>query len=139
MKRKYGYVSEEGAFMSEAKKTALDQSLDPDWPTGVVVVKNNKIIGKGANGSEYHLKYGCERKRRGLPTGEGYEFCEGCQPKNHAEQKAQLMAGADVYMWGHWWCCEPCWQVMIDAGIKKVYLMKEAHVRFNKNRNSRIN
>ena len=140
-KRRYFYVSEENEFMREAKKVAESKSLDREWPTGVVVVKNGSIVGRGANGSEYHLQHGCERKRLGVPTGERYDLCEGCDPKNHGEPRAIRDAGdargADVYMWGHWWCCEPCWEKMIDAGINKVYLMKGIYERFSQNRNFR--
>ena len=140
-KRRYFYVSEENEFMREAKKVAESKSLDREWPTGVVVVKDGSIIGRGANGSEYHLQHGCERKRLGIATGERYDLCEGCDPKNHGEPRAIRDAGdargADVYMWGHWWCCEPCRQAMIDAGINKVYLMKGIYERFSQNRNFR--
>jgi len=140
--------------MREAEEVAQEAG-DRDWPTGVVIVKTGKIIGRGANGSEYHLKHGCERKRLGIATGERYDLCEGCDPKHHAETRAIAAArltGTDLvngevysegassaYLWGHWWCCENCWQVMIDVGIKKVYLVKGAHVRFNQVRNNSVN
>lgn len=41
-------------------------------------------------------------------------------------------AGADVYMFGHWWCCEPCWQSMIEAGVRDVYVTEDAHERFSR-------
>lgn len=140
MKRRYFYVGEDNQFMREARRVAKEQSLDKDWPTGVVVIKRGQIIGRGANGSEYHLKFGCERKRLGIPTGERYDLCQGCDPKNHGEPRAIADAlkknhdlrGAEVYLWGHWWCCEPCWQAMIDAGIKGVYLLKSAKMVFKR-------
>src|SRR3989344_1210605 len=147
MKRKYFYVTEDNPFMAEAKEMAESKSLDKDWPTGVVVVRNEKIIGRGANGSEYHLKYGCERRRLGIATGERYDLSEGCDPRHHAELRAianarltrSVPVNGEVYLWGHWWCCESCWQVMIDAGIKKVYLVKGANVHFSKVRNNSVN
>lgn len=144
MKRQYFYVDEDNKFMRQAKGVAQERSLDPDWPTGVVVVKKGKIMGRGANGSEYHRQYGCRRKELGIKTGERYDLCQGCDPRHHAEVRAIQAAGATargsgLYLWGHWWCCEPCWQVMIDAGIKKVYLVKGADVRFNQVRNSSVN
>jgi len=39
-------------------------------------------------------------------------------------------AGADLYMYGHWWACEPCWKVLIDAGVRDVYLVENAHEVF---------
>lgn len=147
MKRRYFYVGEDDPFMRQARRVAEERSLDRDWPTGAVVVKDGKVIGRGANGSEYHRQYGCRRKELGIKTGERYDLCEGCDPKNHAEQLAieNVLAtgpgpvGAEVYLWGHWWCCESCWQVMIDAGIKNVYLVKGADVRFNQVRHNWVN
>ena len=40
--------------------------------------------------------------------------------------------GADLYLWGHWWCCESCWNVMISAGIRNVYLLENSEILFNK-------
>jgi deoxycytidylate deaminase len=115
----------------------------------VVIVKNGKIIAHGANGSDYHEKHGCERKKQGIPTGEGYELCEGCHPKNHAEAKALKDAraqgltrkdtrGSEVYLWGHWWCCQPCWEKMIAAGIKNVYLQENSQILFNRSHRENI-
>jgi len=78
--------------------------------------------------------------KRGIPTGQQYELCEGCHPKNHSEPRAIADAkknghdtkGADLYLWGHWWACETCWQTMIAAGIKNFYLMEGSEKLFNK-------
>ena len=137
--RKFLYVSIDNPYMQEAKNYARENSLDKTMPNGTVFVKDGKIIARGANGSDYHEKHGCERVRRGIPTGQGYELCEGCHPKNHGEPKAIKEAkelgndtkGADAYLWGHWWCCESCWKSMIDEGIKDVYLLEESEVLFN--------
>ncbi len=133
------YVPEENVFMQSAKDFALKYSLD-SFKTGAVVVKNEKIIGSGANGSEIHEKFGCERKKQNIPTGEGYDLCEGCHPKNHAENSAILdvkknnkkTENTDLYLWGHWWCCKDCWDAMISAGIKNVYLPENAEKLFKK-------
>ncbi len=134
------YVPENNEFMQAAKKAAEELSLDSKHQTGAVVVLNDEIIGRGANGSIYHAQYGCERKRKGIPTGESYELCEGCHPKNHAEPSSirnTLETGnnpknADLYLWGHWWCCEDCWNSMIEAKIRDVYLVEGAKERFEK-------
>ena len=134
------YVGIDNPFMQEAKKVAREFSLDKAMPNGTVFVKNGEIIARGANGSNYHDTHECERVKRGIPTGQGYELCEGCHPKNHGEPKAVKDAkehgkdtnGADAYLWGHWWCCEPCWNEMIKAGIKDVYLLENSEVLFNK-------
>lgn len=132
------YVSLENPYMRQAQKVAQTQSLDPDHPTGAVIVKKGEIIGQGANGSNYHQKNGCERKKQNIPTGKNYELCPGCHPRNHAEQKALQNAldqkknpeNADLYLWGHWWCCESCWEKMISHKIKEVYLLQDAEKFF---------
>jgi len=115
---------------------AETESLDPDHATGAVLVREGEIIGAGANGSTYHEQHGCERKKQNIPTGEGYQLCGGCHPKNHAEQTAirhcENPNQADLYLWGHWWCCESCWNAMIQADIKNVYLPEGAEGMFKK-------
>ena len=75
-----------------------------------------------------------------VPTGTGYELCEGCSYKYHSEataihdaqERGEDTRDADVYLWGHWWCCKPCWKAMIEAGIKNVYLLEGSERLFNK-------
>jgi len=134
------YAPADNPFMLGAREHARKHSLDDAVPTGAVVVKNNIVIGRGANGSDYHKTHECERVRRSILTGQGYELCEGCHPKNHSEPRAIADAqknghdtqGADLYLWGHWWVCEPCWDAMMAAGIKNYYLMKGSERLFNK-------
>jgi len=138
--RTFIYVGEDNPFMQEAREYARLYSLDDTIKTGSIVVKGGTIIGRGANGSDYHAKHGCERVKRGIQTGEGYELCEGCHPRNHSEPRAIADAiknghdtvGADLYLWGHWWACEPCWNAIIEAGIENVYLLKGSEKLFNK-------
>jgi len=135
------YVPSTNPFMAQAAAYALEHSLDKAFKTASVVVKDHMVIGIAANGSDYHLTHECERVKRGLPTGEGYELCEGCHPKNHSEPKAIKAAqdaghdtnGADVYLWGHWWTCEGCWKAIIDSGIRNLYLMEGSERFFDKN------
>jgi len=134
------YVPKDNQFIREAKEYARTNSLDKTMPNASVIVKDGEVIGRGANGSTYHETHVCERVRLGIPTGQGYELCEGCHPKNHSEPKAIKNAqeqgndthGADIYLWGHWWCCEPCWNSMKQAGIKKVFLLEDSEKLFNK-------
>lgn len=127
-------------YMQAAFEAARDNSHDVTMPTGSVIVLDGEIIGRGANGSDYHKANGCERVRRGIPTGQGYELCEGCHPHNHSEPRAIVDAlesnhkldGAVLYLWGHWWCCEPCWNAMINVGISKAVLLENSEVLFNK-------
>jgi deoxycytidylate deaminase len=128
------YVSIDNVFMHEAFEYAQEFSLDKAKPNASVLVKDGIVIGRGANGSNYHLHHECERVKQKIPTGQGYDLCEGCHPKNHSEPKAILNAkengfdtnGADIYLWGHWWCCKPCWDKMIETGIKDVYLLEDS-------------
>ncbi len=139
------YVSLDNLYMREAKGVAEKESLDNTVPTGAVIVLAGEIIGRGANGSNHHKEFGCERVRLGIPTGQKYELCEGCHPKNHAEPRAianalkshQSIAGAELYLWGHWWCCEPCWNSMLGAGINTAYLLEGSETLFNKPRQPR--
>jgi deoxycytidylate deaminase len=134
------YVPADNPYMQAAKEFAREGSLDDTMPNASVVVKDGEIIGQGANGSDYHKTHECERIKRGIPTGQGYELCEGCSPHNHSEQKAVANArergadtsGADLYLWGHWWCCQPCWDVMTAAGIARVFLLEGSEKLFNK-------
>lgn len=136
----FGYVSADNKYILAAKETARRKSLDKVMPTGTVLVKDGQIIGRGANGSTYHEQFGCERVRLNIPTGEGYELCEGCSPKNHSEPRAVKDAlskgnspeGAEAYLWGHWWCCEPCWATLLANGINQVFLVDGSEVLFNK-------
>jgi len=144
--RKILYVSENNQYIQAAKKFAKEHSLDKIVPTGAVAVKDNKIIGYGANGSDYHKTHECERVKNHIPTGQGYELCEGCHPKNHAESRAVQNAidngfnpkGSDLYLWGHHWCCEPCWKAMINQDIKNVYLMEGSDILFDRTKGGNI-
>ncbi|MBL8158488.1 hypothetical protein JNK62_03070 [bacterium] len=134
------YVPADNRFMQEARKSALENSLDDAVKTGSVIVKDGIVIGRGANGSDYHKSHVCERVRRKMPTGEGYELCEGCHPKNHSEPRAVADAqaqghdtkGADLYLYGHWWACVPCWDAIMEAGIANVYLQEGSERLFNR-------
>ena len=134
------YVPATNPYMIEAKEYARIHSLDREMPNASLIVKNGEVVGRGTNGSKYHDTHECERVKRNIPTGEGYELCEGCHPKNHGESAAvknsienkKDIKGADLYMWGHWWCCKPCWDNMLAAGIKDVYVIEGSEVLFNK-------
>ena len=139
--RKYLYVPFSNEYMKLAYEFAKTNSLDKAMPNSSVLVKDGVVLGRGANGSKYHETHECERVKLNLPSGVGYELCEGCHPKNHSERSAIADArehgfdpsGADIYLWGHWWCCEPCWEVMIESGIQNVYLLEGSEILFNKN------
>ena len=134
------YVPAEHSYIVAAKTCAREESLDTTVPVGSVVVLDGAIVGRGANGSDYHKTNVCERVLQGVPSGTRYDLCEGCHPKNHSERKAiqhalaqgHKLMGASLYSWGHWWACESCWDAIITAGIANVYLMQGSEVLFNK-------
>ena len=147
--REIKYVPISNPFMAEAKRVMLEQSTDRGHPTGAVVVKNDTIIGLKANKSalkntlliNFHKKTFCIRRLLKIKTGTRYWLCPGCAtPSMHAEQQAAREAqrksgdisGSDLYLWGHWWCCKPCWDAMIAAGIRDVYLVDDAEQLFKK-------
>ena len=138
----YKYVDANNHHMNCAAIFALDHSLDLKQKVACLIVDSHGVqIGIGANGSTYHETNGCERKRLGCKSGEGYDLCEGCSPKNHAEPSAIRdvrasnlgghLEGADIYMWGHWWCCADCVAAMKAAGIRDVYLLEDARRWFD--------
>lgn len=135
-------VPEENKFMQAAKNAAHIFSTDSGHPTGSVVVKDGIIVGRGGNRSLFHKYFGCVRKglRKivSIPSGKRYWTCYGCSPKFHAEQsairdakkKGHSLGGADLYLWGHWWCCESCWEKIINAKIERVFLVEGAEKKF---------
>jgi deoxycytidylate deaminase len=134
------YVNVSNHYMALAREFARENSLDAVMPGAAVVVRDGIVLGAGANGSDYHSHHECQRIILGCKSGEGYELCEGCHPKNHSEPSAIRDAvtrgndtnGADLYLWGHWWCCKSCWDAMTQAGIRRVFLLENSSVLFNK-------
>jgi len=145
--REIKYVDAQNPFMQAAKE-AMKLSTELRKPTAAVIVKDGVIIGRGANQSglknetlrRWHNEKGiCVRKLIHAKTGTLYWTCPGCaSPKSHAEQMAIKDAqkkgydtkDAELYLYGHWWCCESCWDKMISAGIKNVYLLDNSQELF---------
>lgn len=142
------YAPEDNPFIIAAKNVRYTESTDLRNPTGAVIVKNEIIIARAANKSKLanpalvklHSKY-CIRRILNVPSGKGYFLCPGCAThKEHAESRVVMeamrqdldTAGADLYLFGHWWCCEPCWGAMIKAGITNVYLVDKAWEMFKR-------
>jgi deoxycytidylate deaminase len=143
------YVPISDPYMAEAKRVCLEHSTDHNHPTGAVVVKDGHIIGWGANQSaiknktllSWHKKFLCVRKWLKIRSGTKYWLCPGCaSARMHAEarsvkdvmKKSADTHGADLYLWGHWWCCKPCWDSMLAGGIRDVYLVEGATEQFKK-------
>ena len=142
-KKGYQFVTMDNSYMQAAMKAAKELSWDtgnePNSPVGAVFVLNGKIILRSSNGSDYHKKNGCERKKLGI-VGKDYELCPGCSSKVHCEQKGHQEAkikgislkGSDMYMFGHFWCCEPCCKALEEAGVANYYLLKDSHLLFDR-------
>lgn len=147
--RQFKYVSISDPYMAETKRITIEQSTDINHPTGAVIVKDGKILGVGANQSAlknkflliFHKTKFCVRKFLKIKTGTKYWLCPGCashrmhaEPRaiKDAQKKGGNVTGADLYHWGHWWCCKPCWDAMIAAGIRDVYLVDNAEQLFKK-------
>lgn len=146
------YVPVSDPFMREAEHIRNTLSTDLNHATGAVVVLNGSVIGRGANQSalknrrllEMHKNGLCVRRILKVPSGHGYWLCPGCSSfRHHAETRAVkdalsrtaphgTIVGADLYLYGHWWCCKPCWDIMISAGIRDVYLVNTADNLFKK-------
>lgn len=99
--------------------------------TGVVIVKNKRILTTGYNGAPEGLKHceevGCLRDKLNIPSGERHELCRGL----HAEQNAIIQAAklgicidsATVYVTNH--PCFICAKMLINAGVKRIVYKKD--------------
>ncbi|MSU55135.1 MAG: hypothetical protein EXS46_01175 [Candidatus Taylorbacteria bacterium] len=142
------YVPAHDRFMRAAEDACRELSTDRQHPTSAVLVKDGVVVSSAANRAvlknskllAFHRKGWCVRKLLKTPSGQKYWLCPGCaSSKNHAETSVMRLAikqgidteGADIYHWGHWWCCKPCWDSMIAGGIRNVYLLEESDKLFN--------
>jgi deoxycytidylate deaminase len=128
-------------YMQDALRLAIENKFEEMTVTASVVVKDGVAIGKGTNGDGWHQKHGrCERTGQ-ENIGKRYEDCPGCHPENHSERVAireakeagHDMNGADLYMYGHWWSCEPCMRASRDAGIARIFLLADSKPLFDRN------
>ena len=71
----------------------------------------------------------CPREVLGYSTGEGYHLCkEVCEQHAHAEVDVCEKAGQGardgvLYLFGHFYACKDCIQVMKECGIKRYEVM----------------
>ena len=140
--RSFKFVPDGHLFLEKAKQARQRLAGDPIWPNGAVLVKDGCVIAQAGNGFNRgsHFLHICPRIVFDCPSGQGYELCGLHGPSGHAEQMVIRVAqeagenthGADLYMYGHWWCCQPCWDAMIAAGIRDVYLLDGAHEEFTR-------
>jgi deoxycytidylate deaminase len=144
----YAFVPETHPVMQSAKEAASVHSLTPNYPIGIVAAIEGKVICAAGNGNGYHEAShnkeghinGCrrmfisqERVKNGgekIKPGQEFDLCPGCHTDFHAEanltrKAAELnidLKGADVHMYGHYWCCGECWEKMKKAGVGRVIL-----------------
>lgn len=136
------YVPHDNPFMLVAAKARAEQSGDPLYPVGIAIVRDGQVLVIAGNGfsrgaGTVHI---CPRIVLECPSGTGYDLCTLHDAPGHAEQMAVKTAteqgidltGADAYMYGHWWACEPCWTALINAGIRDLYVTDDAHERFSR-------
>lgn len=139
-------VKEDHFHMAKAKEIAR-LSNEQQQPVGVVIVHKEEILVSAHNNNpltslrliKLHKKF-CVRHFLGIPTGKHYWLCPGCASKdNHAEHKAVthlLKQGikdieVDVYMWGHWACCDQCRSSLSKIKVENIYLLENNEKLFN--------
>lgn len=113
-------------FFGEAKRAA-QKSTCLKIQTGAVIVKDGRVVGRGANlCSPVGFNHGKKVKscpRMNLPSGEKYELCKPI----HAEIVAILDAGpkncrrAVMYLYGHYY---PCWHCQSLASFVEIEEIK---------------
>lgn len=138
------YVPVDHPFMIAAAKAREECAGDPLYPVGIVMVKNDEVVARAGNGfnrgpGKVHV---CPRIVLDCLSGTGYELCDLHDAPGHSERMLLQAArdagvdpaGSDVYMYGHWWACEPCWTALIEAGVRDLYVAHDAHERFSRER-----
>jgi deoxycytidylate deaminase len=147
-----GYTSPDNPYMKIAKNIA-EKSRCKKMQTGTAIVITNKQNGHevivtgnndiGVSWKELKQKGYDDCPRRNLPTGVGYELCRDiCKQKYHSEVSAienGINLGilplndedyvAEMYMYGHWYCCSNCLNRAEKAGIRKYYVLTEEHYK----------
>lgn len=99
---------------------------------GAVIVKDNRVLATGYNGSPKGIAHceevGCLRQQMNVPSGKMHELCRGL----HAEQNAIIQAacmgvsieGATLYCTTQ--PCVICTKMLINAGITRI-VIKESY------------
>ncbi len=142
--RSFKFVGKDDPFIQEAALARDACAGDRLFPVGAVLVRDGQVLARAGNGYNRGREtvHVCPRVVLDCPSGTGYELCQFHDSPGHAELMLMAVAkeqgidlsGCDVYLFGHWWCCEPCWKGMIEQGIGDVYLFKNAHVEFHRDR-----
>ncbi|OGY73937.1 MAG: hypothetical protein A3H61_02015 [Candidatus Jacksonbacteria bacterium RIFCSPLOWO2_02_FULL_44_20] len=133
---KYEYAPASHPFMQEARAEAYKSGCG-SRQIGAVIVNKETVIARGHNARD-RVSSPCPRAIQNIPSGIGYNLCPECIEENHTEADAlrnARLAGVDtengeMYIFGHWWACESCWDKVRSAGITKIYLVKRAREMF---------
>lgn len=145
---KYSEIElEESPWMQMAKMLSAKKSKTQRSPNGCVIVdvseEEELLLGIGSNGSSVHDKK-CVRKDNKLEHGIGYDLCGACTPFNHGEISAIRNAlethsieelkelKLKVFLYGHYYCCERCCDMLGLIGVKEVTLIEGAEKLFKK-------
>lgn len=136
----YEYVSLDNEWMRLAYKLAKNLYFINKWnlkTTPVaIIVKNNRYITHGICADGAHpLQAKCDR----LDTkGSSYETCEYCREDQHAERKAlqeaydKDLAGAIIYVYGHYKLCDSCIKALNERGIFSCVLLENSKILFDR-------
>jgi deoxycytidylate deaminase len=118
-------------FNIEKIKQLADERKCAKQETIAVIINGDNIV----VGSNWCINPQESCPRKDLPTGIGYDLCRNiCKQHNHAESDAckkagELANGADLYLIGHYYCCENCKAIMSLSGIKMVHIVKEEKIK----------
>lgn len=125
-------ISWDEYFLSIAKAVSRRSSCSRANVGAVLVSSEKKIKATGYNSpphgvTDCQVLGFCNKDRLGYESGTGYEHC----PAIHAEQNALIQAGeilcrgSSLYIWGHEFVCSFCKRLILQSGIKYVFLQKD--------------
>lgn len=120
-------------FLNIAKELSANSTcIREDRKTAAVIVRDGRIIASGFNGAPQGIttckeKGYCDRKRRGIQSGEKLEMCFAC----HGEQAALMNAARDgvavesAIMYSIKRPCINCLKLIISSGIKEIVYLED--------------
>ncbi len=115
-------------YFMEIAKLVATRSTCLRRRVGAVIVKDNRILSTGYNGTptgiRHCLERGCLREELNIPSGQRHELCRGL----HAEQNAIIQAasngvrieGGEIYCTNQ--PCIICAKMIINSGLKKIII-----------------
>ena len=119
------------SYFMEITKLVETRSTCLRRHVGAIIVKDRHIISTGYNGPPRGVPHcdelgGCLRDKLNVPSGERHEISRAV----HAEQNAIIQAakmginieGSEMYVTAH--PCFICAKMIINAGIKKIYVLR---------------